>query len=873
MKKENLTPAMLQYLQIKEAHKDCIIFFRMGDFYEMFFEDAEVASKILQITLTSRNKGSKDAIPLCGIPYHAASSYISKLIDHGYKVAVCEQIENPKDAKGIVNREVVRIVTPGLVLDTDNLNAKENNFLAGIGMDGTFWGLACIDISTGEFRVTETNDREAFLDEISGFGLREILICQDLSDTPLAGVFAKRFPGCSISWLPAGYFSTDEALRLINERFPKGVPQEEFKRCPAMIGAAGAVLRYVMETQKDRLDHISEIQRYDINQYMILDDTAKNNLELFATLQAGRKRGSVFHVLDDTTTAMGARRLRRWMMYPLVDPERIRDRLAAVSEIKDNHILRGELRTTLAGIYDLERLGSRVSMGLANARDLISLGRSASMVPRIQGIISALESPLVSAIRDEIDPLQEVRDLVERSIAEDPPVTIREGYIIRQGYDEELDKLISLCTDGRKWIAAMEDKERKKTGINSLKIGFNNVFGYYIEVTRANSGMVPDDYVRKQTLVNAERYINQELKEYEALVLGSEERRKKREHDLFLEIRETIARYIRRIQVTASRLADLDAIASLAEIAERYSYCCPHINNGDRIEILDGRHPVVERMDTDGGFVPNDTSMDCSSNRLLIITGPNMAGKSTYIRQVAVIALMAQMGSFVPAKDATIGVVDRIFTRVGAGDNLSSGQSTFMVEMTEVANILKHATAKSLILLDEVGRGTSTFDGLSIAWAVAEHIHDARKLGSRTLFATHYHELTDLARTMEGVKNLSVAVKEWGDRIIFLRTIIEGGTNRSYGIEVARLAGVPEEIILRAREILGNLERGELDEIGMPKIGMSKQSRKKGTVGQLDLFMGKENRLIGELRNIDVMNMTPLEALGKISEWQKTIKD
>ena len=870
---KNLTPAMGQYAAIKEAHKDCIIFFRMGDFYEMFFEDAQVASKVLEITLTSRNKGKEDAIPLCGVPYHAASSYISKLVERGYKVAVCEQMEDPREVKGIVKREVVRIVTPGLVVDSDNLNAKENNFLAGVSvLDGAF-GLACVDISTGEFRVTESDNGEAFLDEVAGHGFREIVMCEDLRGGDLATAFAGRSADCTINWLPSDYLSVDGASELIGEFFRESRGDADFEGHPAMTGAVGAVLRYVKETQRDRLDHINDIQWYDIKNYLVLDDTAKRNLELFATIQEGKKRGSLFHVLDETITAMGGRKLRRWLMYPLIDPDRIRTRLAAVSEIKDEHLLRGELRTSLAGIYDLERLGSRVSMGIANGRDLIALGRSLRLIPAIKGTISGLESPLISTIRSELDDLSDMADLIDGAIVEDPPTTIRDGYMIKRGYDSELDKLISLCTDGKKWIAAMEDKERKKTGIGSLKIGFNNVFGYYIEVTRANSHMVPDEYVRKQTLVNAERYINQELKEYEVLVLGAEERRKKKEYELFVAIRERITREILRIQRTASYLAELDAIASLAEVAERYNYCCPSINNDDRIEIKGGRHPVVERMDTNGGFVPNDTVMDRAENRFLIITGPNMAGKSTYIRQTAVIVLMAQMGSFVPATEATIGVVDRVFTRVGAGDSLSSGQSTFMVEMTEVASILKNATARSLILLDEVGRGTSTFDGLSIAWAVAEYIHDADRLGARSLFATHYHELTDLARTMDGVKNLSIAVKEWGDRVIFLRTIVEGGTNRSYGIEVARLAGVPEEVVSRAREVLENLEKGELDEIGMPKIGRSKVSRNEDAVGQLDLFTGKENRLINELKALDVLNMTPLEALGWISEWQKMVKD
>jgi len=828
---------MRQYLEIKEAHRDCIIFFRMGDFYEMFFEDAEVASRVLEITLTSRNKGREDAIPLCGVPWHAASSYISKLIENGYKVAVCEQMEDPKDAKGIVKREVVRIVTPGLVIDSDNLSARENNFLAGIlVLDGSF-GLAFVDISTGEFRVTESEDREAFLDEIAGLDFREVIVREELKKSDLVEAFAIRSSDCRISYLPSDYFLMDDALGLVDEFF-SGRKEIDFDGHPAMTGAAGAVLRYVKETQKDRLNHINNVLWYDIRNYLILDDTAKKNLELFVTIQGGRKRGALFHVLDETTTAMGGRKLRWWLNYPLVDPDKIRTRLAAVSEIKDNHLLRENLRSSLAGIYDLERLGSRVSMGVANGRDLLALGRSLRLIPVIKDAISGLESSLISAILNELDEMPDVADLIEGAIVDDPPVTIRDGYVIKKGYDNELDKIISLCTDGKKWIAAMEDRERKRTGIGSLKVGFNNVFGYYIEVTKANSDMVPDDYVRKQTLVNAERYINQELKEYEVLVLGAEERRKKREYELFVEIREKIAREITRMQQTASRLADLDAVASLAEVAEMYNYCCPRVNDENLIDIKGGRHPVVERMNPDGGFVPNDTLLDRNGNRFLVITGPNMAGKSTYIRQTAIIVLMAQMGSFVPADEAEIGIVDRIFTRVGAGDSLSGGQSTFMVEMTEVASILKNASSRSLILLDEVGRGTSTFDGLSIAWAVAEHIHDLDKLGARTLFATHYHELTDLARTMDGVRNLSIAVREWGDRVIFLRTIVEGGTNRSYGIEVARLAGVSEDVISRAREVLKNLEKGELDEIGMPRIARGKASRKGGNAGQLDLFAG-----------------------------------
>lgn len=870
---KNLTPAMRQYLDVKERHKDCIIFFRMGDFYEMFFEDAVTASRVLEITLTSRNKGKEDSIPLCGFPYHAASSYISKLIDNGFKVAICEQVEDPKEAKGIVKREVVRIVTPGLVVDSSNLEAKENNFFAGFAVtDGTI-GLAFIDISTGEFRVTEADDEKLLLNEISGLDFREVIAGDELEKSAFLKAFIRQKDACMINYLPSDYFSVDGAASLFKEYFHQDqLDKIDFENKRAMSAAACAVLRYVRETQKEGFGHINEMRWYPLNNYLILDDTARRNLELFATIQGNRKAGSLFHVLDETVTSMGGRRLRWWLNYPLVDTGKIKERLIAVSEIKERHHERGALRKLLSGVYDIERLGSRVAIGIANARDMVSLKNSLKSVPAIKEEISQSESPLISEIDASLDDMPDIADLIEGAIAEDPPMTIREGNIIKEGFDSELDELILASTDGKRWIASLEAKERKRTGINTLKVGFNNVFGYYIEVTKANAALVPDEYVRKQTLVNAERYINEDLKKYESIVLNAEERRKNREYDLFVKVRESVGREIKRIQKTASGIADLDALVSLAEVAERNNYCCPKITDEDRIEIKDGRHPVVERMNPEGVFVPNDTGMDCENNRFLIITGPNMAGKSTYIRQVAIIVLMAQMGSFVPAGKAEIGVVDKIFTRVGASDSLARGQSTFMVEMTEVATILENATKKSLILLDEVGRGTSTFDGLSIAWAVAEYIHDSEDLGARTLFATHYHELTDLARTREGVKNYSIAVKEWGDDIIFLRKIIEGGTNRSYGIQVARLAGVPENVVSRAKEVLKNLEKGELDDMGIPRLAGGKVSDKKSGMAQLSLFAEEENPVLKEIKGIDPYDMTPMEALKKIDEWKRKVK-
>jgi len=869
----SLTPAMRQYLEIKEKHKDCILFFRMGDFYEMFFEDAVVASKVLEITLTSRNKGKEDSVPLCGVPYHAASSYIARLIEKGFKVAVCEQVEDPREAKGIVKREVVRIITPGLVIDAENLEAKENNFLAGIAVRGSLFGLAFIDISTGDFWVTESEDRDFFLDEAIGHGFREIVLEENLRGGSFQKALCRDLGACVVNYFPSEYFEPSSSEALLQSYFPRDTLSGiNIGGHPAMVSAAGAVLRYVRETQKEDVTHITDIRWYQQGNSLILDENARNNLELFATIQGGRKEGSLFHVLDETVTAMGGRRLRWWLSYPLIAPMRIRERLAAVSEVKEKHLTRRDLRETLKDIYDIERLAGRISIGVANARDLNALKASLKALPALRKLLHDFDSPLMTGIREGIDEMPDITGLIVAAIAEDPPMTIREGGIIREGYDKELDGLISITRDGRQWIAALEEKEKKRTGISSLKVGFNNVFGYYIEVTKTHSHAVPGDYVRKQTLVNAERYINQELKEYETTVLNAEEKRRQREYDLFIRVRDEIARHIRRIQSTATKLSDLDAIVSLGEVAERYNYQMPNVDDGDVIEIREGRHPVVERMPFAEGFVPNDTFLDLDGNRFLIITGPNMAGKSTYIRQVALVVILAQMGSFVPAQEARIGIVDRIFTRVGAADSLARGQSTFMVEMTEVASILRNATSRSLILLDEVGRGTSTFDGLSIAWAVAEFIHDSERLGARTLFATHYHQLTDMALTRDGVKNHYVAVKEWGDKIIFLRRIMKGSTNRSYGIAVARLAGVPDDVILRAKEVLENLEKGEFDEIGMPTIARRKKEIRGSRTGQLSLFMDEEHAVLGEIADLDVSNMTPVEAMIKLGEWQDKLK-
>jgi DNA mismatch repair protein MutS len=868
----DLTPAMRQYVEVKERYPDCIIFFRMGDFYEMFFEDAVIASRVLEITLTSRNKNREDAIPLCGFPYHAASSYIAKLIEKGFKVAVCEQMEDPKLAKGVVKREVIRVVTPGLVLDTENLDAKENNYLAALAVRGGRFALAFVDISTGEFRVAEAGDREFFCAETAGLPIREILVPEDLRDDDLIRSVAGEGENCLINRLPPYRFDPAAALALLRDHFTEEtLSGMDLESHPATAAVAGAVLAYMSETQKDRLGHINEIALHGSGNHLLLDEVAKRNLELFSTIAEGKKNGSLFHVLDETVTSLGGRRLRWWLNHPLCDPFRIRERLAAVSEIREGHLLRESLRGVLKSVYDLERLGSRIAVGLANGRDLIALRTTLQILPTLRNAIAGCEAAFLRTIRDGIEEMPDLRGLIEGAIVDDPPLTIREGGLIREGYDPELDQLIVIMRDGRKWIAALEEKERQRTGIHSLKVGFNSVFGYYIEVTKANARLVPADYIRKQTLVNAERYINEELKGYEETVLHAEERRQGREYDLFVEIRGRIAGEIRRIQQTAARIADLDAVASLAEVAERYNYCCPAVDAEDSVVITDGRHPVVERQAGGIGFVSNDILLDLDKNRFLIITGPNMAGKSTYIRQVALIVLMAQMGSFVPAARARIGVVDRIFTRIGAADSLSRGQSTFMVEMNEVAEILRHATKRSLIVLDEVGRGTSTFDGLSIAWATAEYIHDAPSLGARTLFATHYHELTELSVTKEGVRNFNIAVREWGEKIIFLRKIMEGGTNRSYGIQVARLAGVPTEVIARAKEILRNLEKGELDEAGMPKIARGRKSERKNA-NQLSLFSGEGDAILEEIRGLDPLRLTPLNALQCLNDWKQRLQ-
>jgi DNA mismatch repair protein MutS len=866
------TPMMRQYLEIKALHPDAILFFRLGDFYEMFLDDAVTASKVLDITLTSRNKGAAEEVPLCGIPYHSCQPYIARLVENGFKVAICEQVEDPKAAKGIVKREVVRIVTPGLVTDTDTLQPKENNYLMAIaGGQKDCWGVAVLDITTGEFRVTETSDLEGVRSEIGSINPREVLLPEEDSQV-LQQRLAFQLAGKMVNPLPEWVFAPDRAEDLICDFFDCGT-LDPFgcTGLPGAIRAAGAVLHYLRETQKGALGHIRALTTYHTRDYMVLDDATRRNLELTATLHDGGRRGSLLGILDRTVTAMGGRKLRHWINHPLVDAERIRARHQAVTEFVEKSLLREDLREALAQVNDLERLNAKVSMASANARDLAALKSSMDGLPGLRKPFVALESPLLKEVEAGIDSLEDVAELIGRAIVDDPPFTIREGGLIRDGYHGPLDELRHISREGKGWIARLERDEKERTGISSLKIRFNKVFGYYIEVPKSQVARIPEDYLRKQTLANAERYITPALKEYEEKVLGAEEKVVEIEYDLFQQLRREIGLQGRRIQATADALATLDTLLALADLAHDRGYVCPEIDESGDLVIVEGRHPVIEGMNLSERFVPNDVVLDTLENQILIITGPNMAGKSTFMRQVALIVLMAQMGSLVPARSARIGLVDRIFTRVGASDNLARGQSTFMVEMTEAAHILNHATARSLIVLDEIGRGTSTFDGISIAWAVAEYLHDNPRVAAKTLFATHYHELTDLALTRERVKNFNIAVKEWNDQVIFLRRIVKGGASHSYGIQVARLAGLPQEVIERAREVLKNLESGEFEKEGQPRLARSRHGGGPPHSPQLSLFEGGSDPLREKLEGLDISVLTPLEALNLLDELKKMV--
>jgi DNA mismatch repair protein MutS len=857
-----------QYLGIKSQHPDAILFYRMGDFYEMFFEDAKVASRLLGITLTSRGTHEGRRVPMCGVPHHSARSYIARLIESGCKVAICEQIEDPKAAKGIVKRDVVRVVTPGSVVEEGEMDGRSNVFLAALSGEDGRYGLAHIDLSTGEFRVTELEDFGGLLDELRRIGPAELLMRRGSRFLDHRG-----FSGYRVETLEEEIFDRGRAESILKDQM--GVRSLAGFGCEGLtegIAAAGAIVHYLRDTQKGHLDHIREISTYRIGDYMFLDESTVMNLELFRTLRRQSLKGSLQDILDRTLTPMGARTLRKWMGYPLLDLKRIRGRLGAVAVLREDPALRETLRELLQGIYDLERLNSRISLGRANARDLIALKNSIRNLPEVKRRLCDSQSELLSETAARLDTLQDVGDLIEKAVREDPPVSLKEGGLIREGYDAELDRLISITRDGKGWIAKLAAEEQQRTGISNLKVGYNRVFGYYIEVSKANLHLAPADYIRKQTLVNGERFITEELKKYEETVLGAEEKKVALEAEIFERLRATLALENRRIKETGRRIAQIDVLASLAEAADRNGYVCPEVNEEGSIHIVDGRHPVIEQTVKEEPFVPNDILLDDREQQLLIITGPNMAGKSTVLRQTALTVLMAQMGSFVPAARAVIGVVDRIFTRIGASDDLAKGQSTFMVEMNETANILRHATPRSLVILDEIGRGTSTYDGLSIAWAVAEALHDREGKGVKTLFATHYHELTELAATKQRARNYNIAVKEWNDRIIFLRKFVPGATSRSYGIQVARIAGLPADVLGRAQEILEGLEGGKTAERGGRRAEEARRRKKQGEPLQLGLFAVEDRNLRDHLLNLDIQSLTPLEALVELNRMKESLE-
>lgn len=887
-----LTPMMKQYIDIKEQYKDCILFYRLGDFYEMFYDDALTASKELEITLTGKNCGQEERAPMCGVPYHAVEGYLSRLVSKGYRVAICEQTEDPKAAKGIVKREVIRIVTPGTNLNTQTLDETKNNYIMCIVYENDVNGIAIADVTTGDFYVTENSGIRRLVDEINNYAPTEI-ICNSaflISGIDIDDLRERR--NISVGALDDWYFNEESCANVISTHFGESSSDSvglEKYRAGRM--AAGVLLEYLVETQKTTLANLTHIQSYEAQKYMALDSATRRNLELCETMREKQKRGSLLNVLDRTKTAMGARKLRNFVEQPLIDRAEIEERQEAVAQLKDNVITREEIREYLNSIYDLERLMGKVSYKTANPRDLLAFSNSLSMLPHIHFLMKEFDSALLKRIMKDLDPLEDLHDLIERAIEDDPPISSKDGGIIKDGFSEEVDSLRNVKTEGKKWLAEMEAKERSATGIKNLRIKFNRVFGYYLEVTNSYLPQVPENWIRKQTLTNAERYTTPELKELENRILNAEDRLFALEYELFGEVRDRLYADVDRILKTAKAIAGIDAFASLAYVAERNNYCRPALNCDGIIDIKGGRHPVVEQMLKNDMFIENDTYLDNDDNRVSIITGPNMAGKSTYMRQTALIVFMAQIGSFVPAETANIGIVDRIFTRVGASDDLASGQSTFMVEMTEVSNILKNATKNSLLILDEIGRGTSTFDGLSIAWAVVEHIANPKLLGAKTLFATHYHELTELEGKLSSVNNYCIAVKEQGESIVFLRKIIRGGADKSYGIQVARLAGVPEDILRRATEIVEMLSDNDIgqrakvslieiheqaEQLAQTELKKTAPKKKRSELeeNQFSLFdtVGCET-ILDEIRNMDLSNLTPIDALNKLYQIQKRVKD
>ena len=878
MSSKNMSPMMREYCKTKEEYKDCVLFYRLGDFYEMFFDDAIMVSKELELTLTGKDCGLEERAPMCGIPFHAAETYINRLIERGHKVAICEQVEDPKLAKGLVKRAVIRIVTPGTTLDAQALDETKNNYLMSIVSIEDHFGCAIADVTTGDCFLTEVDKPQKLLDEINKFVPAEI-ICNDAFN--MSGIDTddlKNRLGICIFSLDSWYFDDESCKRVLKDHFHvntlDGLGIADYE---SGVVAAGALFLYLKETQKTALSQMTSIHPYTAEKYMLIDSSSRRNLELVETLREKQKRGSLLWVLDKTRTAMGARTLRSYVEQPLIDVDEINNRLTAVEELKEKPMLRDEIREYLNPIYDLERLISRISYKSANPRDLVAFASSLEMIPYIRQILKDFDAPIIKRIYEDMDDLEDVTGLIKSAIIEDPPLAQKEGGIIREGYNPDVDKFRTARTDGKKWLGELEARERERTGIKSLKIKYNRVFGYSLEVTNTFKELVPENYIRKQTLVNAERYITQELKDLEDVILGAEDKLYALEYQLFSDVRDKVGNEVVRIQRTAKAVAALDVFASLALVAERNNYVRPKVSENGIIDIKNGRHPVVERVIENDMFIANDTFLDNHKKRISIITGPNMAGKSTYMRQTALIVLMAQIGCFVPAQKASIGIVDRIFTRVGASDDLASGQSTFMVEMTEVANILRNATSKSLLILDEIGRGTSTFDGLAIAWAVIEHISNTKLCGAKTLFATHYHELTELEGKISGVNNYCIAVKEKGDDIVFLRKIVKGGADKSYGIQVAKLAGVPEPVIQRAKELVEELSDADIT-AAVKDLTAPKKKQKvvydQVDMAQMSLFdTVQDNDIIEELKSIDIGNLTPMEALNTLYNLQNKIKN
>ena len=866
---KKFSPMMQHYLQTKEKYKDCVLFYRLGDFYEMFFDDAINVSRELELTLTGKDCGQEERAPMCGIPYHAAENYIAKLIEKGYKVAICEQLEDPKLAKGIVKRDVIKVVTPGTVVESSLLEEKKNNYIMAIYKEGIYFGIAVCDISTGDFYATEIreeNNFEKLLDEISRYNPSELVINKMMADsTEEIATIKQRFNSfiSVIDAFDSDYQKIDKEFEL---KDAGGASLTSLKTKLFAVSAINGLMYYIEDTQKAKMENLNQITIYSTTKYMSLDINARRNLELTERMRDKSKKGTLLWVLDKTDTSMGGRLLRRWLSDPLIDVPAINRRLEAVKELKERPMLRDDLSAALKNVYDIERLAGKISYGTANARDLVTLKNSVHQLPEIKNILKETKSEMLQGLYNSLDVLEDIYEIIEEAIVDDPPMSVKEGGLIKKGYDETIDELLDATTNGRKWLAEIEAKEKQETGIKNLKIGYNKVFGYYIEVSKSFVKQVPERYIRKQTLTTGERFITEELKNMENQILGAQEKVVALEYDIFVKIRNTIEQSAKRLQSSASIVAKIDVLSSLAKVAEEMNYCMPVVDNSDVIDIKEGRHPVIEKMLPAGAFVQNDAYLDSNENRLSIITGPNMAGKSTYMRQVALITLMAQIGSFVPAREAHIGVVDKIFTRVGASDDLSMGESTFMVEMMEVSAILKNATNKSLVILDEIGRGTSTYDGLSIAWAVAEYISNKETCGAKTLFATHYHELVGLENKLDGVKNYHVAVKEKGEDVIFLRKILPGGTDESYGVHVARLAGVPKAVTKRANEILKSLERKSIIK-DAPKT----KEEKAKSEGQMDLFNYKLAEIAHELDKVKLDEITPIDALNILSKMKENM--